>query len=150
MAGYRDEVKAFLNLNDSDLDQETGEILQKFDRACSKFLTKNEDTKHDSLLPVSTQLVRGASFNQLDLIDTDNPSLADRHIQIEDMPNKNMLTGFVYPCMAHGHYYLGIDKNLNIARIIKQEQEQAMGYVSCDYRIYEDIFFFIRNECKLG
>ncbi|WP_339044414.1 hypothetical protein [Cardinium endosymbiont of Tipula unca] len=107
IAGYENDFKNLFS-NISFKDSGAVEAMKALNNAYAEFVTGKSSGKHDTLIPLGSQLGRGSSFDDLtSLTDTNNPI-------VMPMPNQPNVEGRIYKNIAHAGNLIAIDADLFI------------------------------------
>ncbi len=105
-----DDFGALFDLDSAfDVDAAYAEPMQQFTKAYATFVTGTEDGKHDTLIPLKSQLCRGPSFESLPTADPN-----DKSWMTHTLPGRPHVQAQVYEDVAHAGNLLVLDGKLYV------------------------------------
>ncbi|MBX9890459.1 MAG: hypothetical protein K2X94_04275 [Amoebophilaceae bacterium] len=138
ISSYQDDFADFFNLDIETNDNRTVEAIEGLNQSYAKFTTGKEEGKHDTLIPLASQLCRGDSFD--DLASLNFGSYMDPIII--DMPGNPLVEGRIYKDISHAGNLIALDVNLF-------KTNPAIDTVITADAVIRDILSFVQEKVLL-
>ncbi len=101
LGSYQDDFGSLF-----DVDPAHAEPMQQFTKAYAKFVAGNVDEKHDTLIPLRSQLCRGPSFESLPTADP------NKSWMVQDLPGRPHIQTHIYEGVTHAGNLMVLDDRL--------------------------------------
>ena len=113
ISSYQEDFAVFFNLKIED--NRTFEAIAGLNQSYAKFTTGKEGGKHDTLIPLASQLCRGDSFDDLTSDSFNNLTISSglqTNSMTIDMPTNPLVKRRIYPNISHAGNLIALDVNL--------------------------------------
>lgn len=134
IGGYQNDGGALFNIDKKEPSYVSA--MKQLDGALAQLITGKEGGKHDTLIPLPSQLCRGVSFDDLStLADTTDPV-------VMHMPSQPNIKGRIYKDIIHASNVIAIDADLFV------HQDAPVDHVLYSDRIATDYIQFITTHVE--
>jgi len=134
ISSYQDDFEGLFDLGQTSDDTDANDI----NKALALFITKKETAKHDTLIPLASQLARGESFEELGILsEGTTPNGSELPIVVE-LPGNSMVKGYIYKNITHAGNLVAIDPSLYITN-------EAIYSIISSPQVQKDVCEYLNN-----